>query len=204
MQSDGPVRQPYLLYRSARLHRLAVSIPELLNILRIRAQVFVLYISGGGWFMQTHYWTVVNCRTVIPEVGVLVRKLSRLTPLSYAKRGLTPGISYCSVDSAVNQPAVYTGLSWTPSPRQPAEAKPNLSQLCLAKPAKLNFFKTPASASIAVAETHNTHIQGQIMISLWLFLCPLVFAYLCNGVSGKTTSTVVPPYTLLTRWESSS
>jgi hypothetical protein len=24
----------------------------------------------------------------------------------------------------------YTGLSWTPSPRQPAEAKPNLSQLC--------------------------------------------------------------------------
>ncbi len=42
-------------------------------------------------------------------------------------------------------PAVYTGLSWTP-----AEAKPNLSQLylswlSLAKPAKLNFFKTPAS-----------------------------------------------------------
>jgi hypothetical protein len=41
---------------------------------------------------------------------------------------------------------VYTGLSWTPSPREPAEAKPNISQqylsrLSLAKPAKLNFLK---------------------------------------------------------------
>jgi hypothetical protein len=45
---------------------------------------------------------------------------------------------------------VYTGLSWTPNPRKPAEAKPNLSQLYLsrlsyAKPAKLSFFKAPAS-----------------------------------------------------------
>ncbi len=44
------------------------------------------------------------------------------------------------VASCVNRP------SWTPSPRQPAEAKPNLSQLSLAKPAKLNFVKTPASS----------------------------------------------------------
>jgi hypothetical protein len=45
---------------------------------------------------------------------------------------------------------VYTSLSWTLSPRQPAEAKPNLSQLylsrlSLAKSAKLNFSITPAS-----------------------------------------------------------
>ncbi len=42
------------------------------------------------------------------------------------------------------------GLLWTPSPRYTAETNPNLSQLylswlSLAKPAKLNFFKTPAS-----------------------------------------------------------
>jgi hypothetical protein len=45
---------------------------------------------------------------------------------------------------------VYTGLSWALSPRQPAEAKPNLSQLyasrlSLAKATKLNLFKTLAS-----------------------------------------------------------
>jgi hypothetical protein len=45
---------------------------------------------------------------------------------------------------------VYTGLSWTSSPRKQTEAKPNLSQLylsrlSLAKPVKLNFFKTTAS-----------------------------------------------------------
>ncbi len=39
---------------------------------------------------------------------------------------------------------MYNGLLWTPSPLQPAEAKPNLIQLylnrfSLAKPAKLNF-----------------------------------------------------------------
>ncbi len=59
------------------------------------------------------------------------------------------GISSSSVESAVSSPAVYTGLSWIPSPRKPAEAKPNISQLylsrlSLAMPAKLNFFKTPA------------------------------------------------------------
>jgi hypothetical protein len=41
---------------------------------------------------------------------------------------------------------VYTGLSWNPSLRCPAEAKPNLIQLCLsrlslAKPTKLNSLK---------------------------------------------------------------
>jgi hypothetical protein len=45
---------------------------------------------------------------------------------------------------------VYTDLSCTSSPRWPAEAKPNVSQLylsrlSLAKPAKLIFIKTPAS-----------------------------------------------------------
>jgi hypothetical protein len=37
-QPGGPVRQPYLLYRLARLHRLAESIPGLLKCLQIRAQ----------------------------------------------------------------------------------------------------------------------------------------------------------------------
>jgi hypothetical protein len=37
-QPGGPVRQPYLLYRLARLHRLAESIPGLLKRLQIRAQ----------------------------------------------------------------------------------------------------------------------------------------------------------------------
>ncbi len=55
----------------------------------------------------------------------------------------------------MSQLAVYTGLSWTLSPRQSAEAKLNLSQLylsrlSLAKPAKLNFFKTPASEARGV------------------------------------------------------
>ncbi len=38
-QPGGPVRQPYSLYRLARLHRLAESLPELLKRLQIRAQV---------------------------------------------------------------------------------------------------------------------------------------------------------------------
>jgi hypothetical protein len=49
---------------------------------------------------------------------------------------------------------VYTGLSWTLSPRKSAEAKPNLSQLyrlSSAKPAKVNFFKAPASVLAALA-----------------------------------------------------
>ncbi len=55
----------------------------------------------------------------------------------------------------MSKPALYTGLSWTPSLRQPAEAKPNLSQqylgrLSLAKPAMLNFFKTPASGFLTL------------------------------------------------------
>ncbi len=33
----------------------------------------------------------------------------------------------------MNKPAVYTGLSWTSSPRLPAEAKSNLSQLYLSR-----------------------------------------------------------------------
>ncbi len=37
-QPGGPVRQPDLLYRLARLHRLAESIPGLLKCLQIRAQ----------------------------------------------------------------------------------------------------------------------------------------------------------------------
>ncbi len=37
-QPGGPVRQTYLLYRLARLHRLAESIPGLLKRLQLRAQ----------------------------------------------------------------------------------------------------------------------------------------------------------------------
>jgi hypothetical protein len=52
---------------------------------------------------------------------------------------------------------VHTGLSWTLSPLWSAEAKPNLSQLylsrlSLANPAKLNFFKTPASVYLSLAD----------------------------------------------------
>ncbi len=53
--------------------------------------------------------------------------------------GLTPGVSYCSVESAVSLSAVYTGLQWTPSPRQPAETKPNLSQLYLSRLSSAQF-----------------------------------------------------------------
>ncbi len=38
-QPGGPVRQPYLKYRPAWLHKLAESIPGLLKRLRIRAQI---------------------------------------------------------------------------------------------------------------------------------------------------------------------
>jgi hypothetical protein len=37
-----------------------------------------------------------------PEAGVLVRKLSQLTPLAAKLSRLTPDISYCSVGSAVS------------------------------------------------------------------------------------------------------
>jgi hypothetical protein len=46
-QPSGPVRQPYLLYRLARLHRLAESIPGLLKHLQIRAQATLA--SGIGY-----------------------------------------------------------------------------------------------------------------------------------------------------------
>jgi hypothetical protein len=36
-QPGGPVRQPYLTYRPARLHRLSESIPGLLERLQIQA-----------------------------------------------------------------------------------------------------------------------------------------------------------------------
>jgi hypothetical protein len=45
-QPGRPVRQPYLLYRLARLHRLAESIPGLLKRLQIRAQATLA--SGIG------------------------------------------------------------------------------------------------------------------------------------------------------------
>ncbi len=45
-QSRGPVRQPYLLYRLNRLHRLAESIPWLFKRLQIRAQATMA--SGIG------------------------------------------------------------------------------------------------------------------------------------------------------------
>ncbi len=45
-QPGGPVRQPSLLYRLARLHRLAESIPGLLKRLQIRAQATLA--SGIG------------------------------------------------------------------------------------------------------------------------------------------------------------
>jgi hypothetical protein len=45
-QPGGPVRQPYLLYQLARLHRRAESIPGLLKCLQIWAQATVA--SGIG------------------------------------------------------------------------------------------------------------------------------------------------------------
>jgi hypothetical protein len=36
------------------------------------------------------------------EAGVLVRKLRQLLPRSAKLSGLTPGVSYCSVESAVS------------------------------------------------------------------------------------------------------
>jgi hypothetical protein len=47
-QTFGPVRQPYLSYRLARLHRLAKSIPGLLKRLQIRAQAHNLAKSIHG------------------------------------------------------------------------------------------------------------------------------------------------------------
>jgi hypothetical protein len=73
------------------------------------------------------------------------------------------GIS-CKLAGCVHRPIMDF-----PSPRWPAEAKPNLSQLYLsrlsfAKPAKLNFFKTPASVFyVSPAErlaTHKANIWG--------------------------------------------
>jgi hypothetical protein len=50
-----------------------------------------------------------------PEAEVLVRKFSQLTPLSEAKRANPKYfIKLCEISCEL---AVYTGLSWTPSPR---------------------------------------------------------------------------------------
>jgi hypothetical protein len=46
-QPRGPVRQLYLLYRLARLHRLAESIPGLLKRLQIRAQATLASENGS-------------------------------------------------------------------------------------------------------------------------------------------------------------
>ncbi len=43
-EPGGPVRQPYLTYRPARLNRMAESIPGLLKNLKIRAH------KRGGWY----------------------------------------------------------------------------------------------------------------------------------------------------------
>jgi hypothetical protein len=74
------------------------------------------------------------------EAGVLIRKLSQLTPLRSAKRAnpryfiMLCGIS-CELAGCVHRPIMDS---------ESAEAKPNLSQLylcrlSLAKPAKINF-----------------------------------------------------------------
>jgi hypothetical protein len=70
---------------------------------------------------------------------------------------------------------VYTDLSWTPSPRYPSEAKPNLSQLylsqlSLAKPAKLNFFKLPLlvySTEPYSADASNLHRAMALFEDHW-------------------------------------
>ncbi len=46
-QHGGPVRQPFLTYRPARLHRQAESIPGLLKRLQIRTLVAFLYLVGA-------------------------------------------------------------------------------------------------------------------------------------------------------------
>ncbi len=77
---------------------------------------------------------------------------------------------------------MYTGLSWIPSPRKPAEAKPNLSQLylsrlSLSKPAKLNFFQTPASDELGAAGPPRNLI----------FICFVVAAVLLRVGASATT-----------------
>ncbi len=62
---------------------------------------------------------------------------------------------------------MYTGLSWTLSPLYPTEAKPYLSQLylrrlSLAKLARLNLFKTPASAQ--ASEKKHFHTEAELRL----------------------------------------
>jgi hypothetical protein len=52
-QPGGPVRQPYLLYWLARLHRLAESIPGLLKHLQIGAQATL---ASGIGFLESIPW----------------------------------------------------------------------------------------------------------------------------------------------------
>ncbi len=49
-QPGGPVWQPCLTYRPARLHRLAESIPGLCNRLQIRAPVLNFLRAAVNWF----------------------------------------------------------------------------------------------------------------------------------------------------------
>jgi hypothetical protein len=50
--------------------------------------------------------------------GSVSQKIEAANPARSAKlSGLTLGNLSCFVESAVSKPAVYTGLSWTPSPR---------------------------------------------------------------------------------------
>jgi hypothetical protein len=83
---------------------------------------------------------------------------------------------------------VYTGLSWTPSPRKPAEAKPNpsqlyLSRLSLAKAAELNFFKTPASVYPCDAMLADTLAYFKFLeVMIFTLLNPLSRILSCMSV----------------------
>jgi hypothetical protein len=107
-------------------------IPKLVHVQTFNDDISLLLGTASSWkkFVTSHAGALGKRREA--EAGVLVRKLSQLFPLNQAK-GANPryfimlcGIS-CELAGCVLLVLLY------------------VSRLSSAKPAKLNFFKTPAS-----------------------------------------------------------
>ncbi len=99
--NGGPVRQPYMLYRPARLHRLAESIPRnrLLGSLNVYKYGFYFrYKCGLVWFVE---WRCGE-GSCVNGTALCDGKKERLSTLSYSisssfvkERPSTSSFLYC-------------------------------------------------------------------------------------------------------------
>jgi hypothetical protein len=96
-----------------------------------------------------------------PEAGVLVRNLSQLTPLSYAKRAISYFILLCRISCELA--AVYTGLFFHDS-----RLRPNQTLVSYMP----NFFTTPASVLRGSTQRWN-NTTSWVSGMVWLYCSPI-------------------------------